>query len=153
MCIRDRGRTARRSAAPACSDWSFSARSWMTAGIATRALTERPAAARYRGVARARACWSCAPTRSLRWRWKQRRCSVPLPVLDLRQVLAVAGDVLAMLDQLVAHALAQMRRVSSQSGDAIDHAFDEMKPVELVQHCHVERRRRGAFFLVAAHVQ
>ncbi len=34
----------------------------------------------------------------------------------------------------------------------MDDRFDQVKAVELVEHGHVERRRRRAFFLVAAHV-
>ena len=36
--------------------------------------------------------------------------------------------------------------------DAVDRVHDEMETVEVVQHRHVERRRDGAFFLVAADV-
>ena len=39
---------------------------------------------------------------------------LPLPVPDLRHVFAVARDVLAMLDELVAHALAQMRGLRAE---------------------------------------
>src|SRR5574338_25383 len=101
-------RTAPRSARPASSDWSFSA----------------PGSS-----------WS-EQTKSSRWRSKRRSCSLllPLPVLDLRHVVAVTCDVLAMLDQLVPHALAQVRRLRAETRDVVDHGFDEMKAVEIVQH-------------------
>ena len=39
-----------------------------------------------------------------------------------------------------------------EAGDAVDHVDDEVEAVEVVQHDHVERRRRRALLLVAAHV-
>src|SRR6185295_8802157 len=121
------GRTAPRSAQPACSGWTFSP----------------PRSS------------SSEQTKSWPWRCRRRPCSrlIPLPVLDLRHVVAVARDVLAMLDQLVAHALPQVCRLRAETRDVIDHGFDQMIAIEIVQHRHVERRRRGAFFLVTAHVQ
>ena len=45
------------------------------------------------------------------------------------------------------------RRSVAKSGHAVDHVDDEVEAVEVVEHDHVERRRRRALFLVAAHVQ
>ncbi len=44
-------------------------------------------------------------------------------------------------------------RVITQFGHPVDHVRDQMEAVHIVAHDHVERRRRSAFFFVAAHVQ
>ena len=41
----------------------------------------------------------------------------------------------------------------AQTGHAIDHVHDEVVAIEVVEHDHVERRRRRPLFLVAAHVE
>jgi len=46
----------------------------------------------------------------------------------------VAGDV----------PLPERRGVAAQRGDAVDHVHDEVEAVEIIEHHHVERRRRGA---------
>ena len=40
----------------------------------------------------------------------------------------------------------------AEPGHAVDHVLHEVEPIEVVAHHHVERRRGGALFLVAAHV-
>ena len=63
------------------------------------------------------------------------------------------GDVLLVLDQLVAHDLLGVGRAGAELRDAVDHVADQVEPVEVVEHHHVERRRGRAFFLVAADVE
>ena len=45
------------------------------------------------------------------------------------------------------------RRCAARPGHAVDHVHDEVEAVEVVEHDHVERRRRRPLLLVAAHVQ
>src|SRR5438067_2877763 len=77
----------------------------------------------------------------------------PDPVADLRIVLAVLARVGARANPAIAHLLAQAAGTLGQPGNAVDHVHDEVEAVEVVEHDHVERRRRRAFFLVAADVQ
>ena len=44
------------------------------------------------------------------------------------------------------------RRACAEVGDPVDHVDGEMEAIEVVERHHVERRRRRAFLLVAAHV-
>ena len=44
-------------------------------------------------------------------------------------------------------------RARTESGHPLDHGGHEVKAVEVIENDHVERRGRGAFFLVAAHMQ
>src|SRR5438309_3514132 len=77
----------------------------------------------------------------------------PDPVADLRIVLAVLARVGACADSAVAHLLAQPARGFGKPGDAVDHVHDQVEPIEVVQHDHVERRRGGALLLVAGRVE
>jgi len=54
---------------------------------------------------------------------------------------------------LVDHRLAQVRRAFSQPRHAVDDVDDEVEAVHVVEHDHVERRRRGALLLVAPYVE
>src|SRR5579871_1179285 len=76
----------------------------------------------------------------------------PLPIPNLRHVLAVARDVQLMLDQPRTQRFLEPRGVLSQTGYPVDDISGEVKPIQVVQHSHVERRRSGAFFFVAAHM-
>ena len=77
----------------------------------------------------------------------------PFPVADLRHIVAVAGDVLFVLDELVAQKLLEVGAPALQPGHAVDHVAGQMEAVEIVQHRHVERRGRGAFLFISPHVQ
>ncbi len=54
---------------------------------------------------------------------------------------------------VVDHLLPQMSRTGRQAGHAVDYVHDEVEPVQVVEHHHVERRCGGALLLVATHVQ
>jgi hypothetical protein len=58
-----------------------------------------------------------------------------------------------MIDQLGAEVLLRISGACSQARHAITHIADEMKTVELIQQDHIERRRRGAFLIIAAHME
>ena len=62
-------------------------------------------------------------------------------------------NVLLVLDELVANRLLSVGGARTQSGHAVDDIGDQVKPIEVVQHDHVEGSGRRALFLVAAHVQ
>src|SRR5215469_8407047 len=76
----------------------------------------------------------------------------PLPARDLGHVITVAGDVLLVSHELVAHGLLGIGGPRPELGDAVDHVLHQVEPVEIVQDAHVEGRGRGALFLVATHV-
>src|SRR5712664_1770721 len=46
-----------------------------------------------------------------------------------------------------------MGRARGEPGHAVDHVHDQVEPIEVVEHHHVEGRGRGALLFVAAHVQ
>jgi len=46
-----------------------------------------------------------------------------------------------------------VRAARREFRDAVDHVADEMIAIEIVEHHHVEGRRRCALLLIAAHVQ
>ena len=76
----------------------------------------------------------------------------PGPVAHLGRILAFGARVGAAAEPLVDHPLAQLGGVRAECRDAVDHVDDEVETVEIVEHDHVERRRRRALLLVAAHV-
>ena len=76
----------------------------------------------------------------------------PGPVADLGRILAVCAGVGAAAEPLVDHSLPQLGRVRAEARDAVDHVDHEVEAVEVVEHDHVERRRRRPLLLVAAHV-
>ena len=59
----------------------------------------------------------------------------------------------AVLVELIDEKLLQVRGARSHLRQPRDRVGGEMKPIEIVQHRHVERRRDRPFFLVAADVQ
>src|SRR4029450_7085127 len=58
----------------------------------------------------------------------------PAPLPDLGHVLAVPGDVLLVLDQLVANGLLGVRGARAQLGDAIDDVLEQMETIHVVEH-------------------
>src|ERR1700677_1190797 len=77
----------------------------------------------------------------------------PLPIPNLREVLAVLIDVMLVLDEFVLHLLFKVGAPGTQVWQAIDDVLHEMKAVEVILHPHVEGGGDGALFLVAADVQ
>src|SRR5437588_674141 len=77
---------------------------------------------------------------------------MPFPVANLRQVLPIFSDVFLVFDALVADRLLGVggNRAQAQS---VDHVRDKMKAIHIIEKDHIERRRRGPFLLVAAHVE
>ena len=57
----------------------------------------------------------------------------PLPVGDLGQVHAVRGDVLPVLDELIAHLLHSVGAAVAELGQALDDVDDEVEAVKLIE--------------------
>ena len=62
-------------------------------------------------------------------------------------------DVFLVIDKRIADRLLGVGCPRAQLRQPIDHVLHEMITIQIVEHAHVKRRSRGAFFLVAAHVQ
>ena len=77
----------------------------------------------------------------------------PLPIADLRQVLAKLPDVLLMFDQLVAQELFEMSTNALQPRNPIDDIARQMEAIQVVQYRHIKRRSGRSLFLVAANVE
>ncbi len=87
------------------------------------------------------------------------RTRTPRPTSAARSSSRISGAsspsvarVGAAAQPLVDHPLPQVRRPRAEPGDAVDHVHDQVEAVEVVEHDHVERRRRRALLLVAADV-
>src|SRR5215471_19109519 len=79
--------------------------------------------------------------------------SSPSPVENIRMVLAVFRDVLAMIDERVADRLLRVGSARPKLGQPVDDVLHQVEAIKVIEHAHVEGRRGGAFFLIAAHVQ
>src|SRR5687767_3941372 len=62
----------------------------------------------------------------------QNSLSHPLPVANLGHVFAVPANILAVLDELVAEALAQVAGLSAQRRHQVDRSFSQVIPIEVV---------------------
>src|SRR5215472_12988067 len=76
----------------------------------------------------------------------------PPPAGDLGHIVPIPGDELLVVDELVADRLLGVSGARPKLRHAVDDVAYEVEAIEIVQHAHVERRRGGALFLVAAHV-
>ena len=77
----------------------------------------------------------------------------PRPGADLGVVLAVLAGVGTGTETTLLHLLTQVRGTLGEPGNAVDHVDHEMEAIEVVEHHHVERRRRRPFLLVAADME
>src|SRR5262249_2723931 len=76
----------------------------------------------------------------------------PPPAGDLGHIVAVSADVLLVVDKFVADRLLGVSGARPKLRHAVDGGAYEVEAIEIVQHAHIERRRGGALFFVAAHV-
>src|SRR5579862_3001618 len=76
-----------------------------------------------------------------------------MPVADLRHIVAMFVDVELVLDELISQPLFFVTRDALKPRNTVEHVARQVKPVEIIQHSHVERRGRGSFFLVSTDVQ
>src|SRR4051794_33921113 len=76
----------------------------------------------------------------------------PCPPADRRIVFTMIAGVAASSEPGVFHVLPQRSEPAAEAGHPIDDVHHQMKSVEVVEHHHVERCRRGALFLVTAYV-
>src|SRR5258708_8754033 len=67
----------------------------------------------------------------------------PLPVRDVGRVFAVVARVLAVLQALVDHVLAGVRRPRGAAGHAVAHLRSQVEAVPVRGHEHVGQRGRG----------
>ena len=63
------------------------------------------------------------------------------------------GDVLVVVDQLVAQQLFEVRTDRYQARNPVDHIACEVKTIQLIEHGHVERGGGGSLLAVAMHVK
>ncbi len=63
------------------------------------------------------------------------------------------GDVLFVLDELVAQELLEMSADALQARDAVDHVAGKMKSIQIVQDGHIEGSGRCSLFFVSADVE
>ncbi len=70
---------------------------------------------------------------------------MPLPVADLFEVLAVLGNVLLVLYQLIIHFLDEVGTTVAQLRQMHYRVFYQTEAVKLVLDTHVERCRDGTF--------
>ena len=96
--------------------------------------------------------FSSGPASVMRCPAETSRSRVPAPVADFRHVVAMLADI-----ELVAfhgRPVTRGRLVAliAEPWNSIDGVQRELIAVEIVQHDHVEGRRRGALLLVAAHM-
>src|SRR5262249_44859892 len=76
----------------------------------------------------------------------------PPPMRDLGHIIAVAGDVVLMVDELVAHDLLGIRSPRAQLRQSVNNVVHQVKAIEMIQYTNVEGSRGGSLFLVAAHM-
>jgi|GEM_PF-1810824 len=77
---------------------------------------------------------------------KSRSSVRPLPIQNLRHSLSAFGDVLPVINELVAEklfgvnidALKLWDAISQREGYANDHSLSQVKAIECIQHHHVE---------------
>ena len=77
----------------------------------------------------------------------------PLPIPDFGHVLPIGGDVLRVLDQLVADELFEMGGGITELGHAVDDVGNQVKAIQVVAHRHIERCGGSALFFVSPHMQ
>src|ERR1035437_8978724 len=75
--------------------------------------------------------------------------SIPFPVKNLRHVLSMFINVLFMFDELVPNQLLESGTSDTQLWQPVYHILYQVKPVKIIQNCHVEVSCNGAFFLIA----
>ena len=64
--------------------------------------------------------------------------AIPLPVSYLGHILAVGGDILAVLHQLVFHLLDQVGGAVAQLGQTLNCVHNQVEAVDVVAYPHVE---------------
>src|SRR5262249_16111521 len=76
----------------------------------------------------------------------------PPPAGDLGHIVAVPGDELLVVDELVADRLLGVSGARTKLRHAVDDVAYSVIAIAIVYHAHIQRRRGGALFLLAAHV-
>src|ERR1700739_1645769 len=76
----------------------------------------------------------------------------PFPAADLRVGLTVLAGVTTRGQPRIGHLLTEHRGPAGQPVDPVDDVHDQVEAVQVVEHHHVERRRRGAPLLEPPHM-
>src|SRR3954467_15218790 len=77
---------------------------------------------------------------------------LPDPVAHFRHVFAPLDDVQLVVRELTAHQLPQVGGPIAQLRDTVYRLHNQVEPIQIIAHDHVERRRRRTLLLIAAHV-
>src|SRR4051812_16777632 len=77
---------------------------------------------------------------------------LPDPVAHFRHVFAPLDDVQLVVRQLTAHQLPQVGGPIAQLRNTVYRLHNQVEPIQIIAHDHVERRRRRTLLLIAAHV-
>lgn len=77
----------------------------------------------------------------------------PLPTTYFRHVVAIFGNVLFVLDELVVDGLLGVCRPSFEFRHTVDHIVHQMEAIQIIHDTNVERRGGRALFLIATHMQ
>ncbi len=77
----------------------------------------------------------------------------PLPVTNFFEILAVFGNILFVLDQLVVHLLNQMRAFVAKLRQMHNRVFYKVEAVDFVLYTHIERSGNRTFFQIAMYRQ
>jgi hypothetical protein len=112
---------------------------------------------------------SCAARKSSRWSTfgaraaslvssalgalEPRSIRSPFPIANFWHVLAVLLDVALVVDKFVADKLGEVGGAWTQTRHSIDNVLGQMKPVEVVEHYHIEGCRRRSLLIESMNVQ
>ena len=78
---------------------------------------------------------------------------MPLPVQNLRQILAVLGDIILVLYQEIIHLLIQMACLISQLRQMFQRFLNKAETVYVILNPHVEGSGNSAFFNISVNIE
>ena len=78
---------------------------------------------------------------------------MPIPVQNLRQILAVLGDIILVLYQEIIHLLIQMTCLISQLRQMFQRFLNKAETVYVILNPHVEGSGNSAFFNISVNIE